>query len=112
MPDTDLHARLNEANEQPRYFALIMKGQTIVKMIVQKKPIKEGDIQYAKRENGGNGSISGVCIRTGSQIVMQVVEPEPALHPTKVRDFIIEETGNTLKPQWQVVAALPNIPDT
>src|SRR5882724_8510756 len=103
MADADLDAGLDEAKKQPRHFAIICKGQSIVKMIVQKKRVKEGDIAYAKREFKGNASIVGVCTRTGAQLVLQVVGEEPALKALKVKEFINEETGASVKPEWQVV---------
>jgi hypothetical protein len=111
LSDADLDAGLDEAKKKPRYFAIITKGQTIVKMIVQKKRIKEGDIQYAKREFKGNAQIAGVCTRSGSELILQVENEEPTLKAIKVKEFITEQTGATVKPQWQVVAALSAVPD-
>src|SRR5262245_30589211 len=112
MADTDLDAGLDEAKKNPRYFAVITKGQTIVKMIVQKKQIKDGDLQYAKREFKGNDSILGVCTRSGAQLILQVHGAEPTLKPNKIKDFIIGETGSTVKPEWQVVTELAKVPDS
>jgi len=111
LSDADLDDGLDEAKKKPRYFAIITKGQTIVKMIVQKKRIKDGDIQFARREFGGNAEITGVCVRNGSEVLLQVVEKEPTLKVIKVKEFITEQTGATVKPQWQVVTALTAVPD-
>jgi hypothetical protein len=112
MPDADLEAGLDEAKKKPRYFAVITKGQTIVKMIVQKKPIKEGDIASAKRDFKGNGSVTGICTRSGAQMVLQVQGEEPTLKPIKIKEYISEETGATVKPEWQIVTELAEIPDS
>ena len=103
MADTELEDGLEEAKKKPRYYAIIYQGSKIVKMIVQKLPIKEGDIQYARREFDGNASIEGICSHDGTALTLQVLEKEPELSTKKIKDFISEETGLPLNPKWQVV---------
>jgi hypothetical protein len=113
LADAELDAGLDEAKKKPRHFAIITKGtQNIVKMIVQKKRVLEGDILAARSEFGGNSSITGVCTRDGQQLILQVTDKEPALQPVKIKQFITEQTGATVKPQWQIVAALTAVPDS
>jgi hypothetical protein len=112
LSDSDLDDGLDEAKKKPRYFAIITKGQTIVKMIVQKKRILDGDILAARSEFGGNASITGVCTRNGQELILQVEEKEPALQTIKVKQFITEQTGAALKPQWQVVSEFAFVPDS
>jgi hypothetical protein len=111
MPDTELESALDEARKKPRYFAIVVKGQNIVKMIVQKKRIKDGDIAYAKREFSGNGSITGVCSRKGAEFVLQVLDQEPPLKALKVKEFIALETGIPIKPRWEVVTQFGPVDD-
>jgi hypothetical protein len=112
LSDSDLDDGLDEAKKKPRYYAIITKGQTIVKMIVQKKRILDGDILSARSEFGGNASITGVCTRNGQELILQVEEKEPALQTIKVKQFITEQTGAALKPQWQVVTEFAFVPDS
>jgi hypothetical protein len=113
LADAELDAGLDEAKKKPRHFAIITKGaQKIVKMIVQKKRVLEGDILAARSEFGGNASITGVCTRDGQRLILQVTDIEPALAPVKIKQFITEQTGATVKPEWQVVAALIAVPDS
>jgi hypothetical protein len=107
--DEDLYAGLLQAKEKPRYFAIISKGADVLKMVVQKKWIKDAEIQQLRREFKGNNSIFGVCFRNGPELVLQIVGEEPALKLLKIKDFITEQTGASVKPQWQLVAALPDI---
>jgi hypothetical protein len=112
LSDADLDDGLDEAKKKPRYFAIITKGaQKIVKIIVQKKRVLEGDILSARSEFDGNASITGVCTRNGQQLILQVTDKEPALQPVKIKQFITEQTGATVKPEWRVVAALTAVPD-
>jgi len=113
LADADLDAGLDEAKKKPRHFAIITKGaQNIVKIIVQKKRVLEGDILSARSEFGGNSSITGVCTRNGQELILQVTEKEPALQPVKIKQFITEQTGANVKPQWQVVTELAAVPES
>jgi hypothetical protein len=69
--DEDLAEGLRQARKSPRNFALIAKGPAPLKLIVQKKPIRDGDVIKAKTEFKGNDAIRAVDLAQGADIVYQ-----------------------------------------
>lgn len=112
--DPELVEGISLAKKKPLSFALIAKGTEPVKLIIQKKVIKEGAIAKAKSTYKGNLVISGVCIGSGAQLEFQVVgeaSDEPSIKTKKIKDFIAEQAGVTIMPSWKCVPALPNVED-
>ena len=109
--DEELASGLRQARKKPRNFAIIAKGPKILKMFVQKKPLKAGELQKAKGEYKGNVIIRGVCIGDGPEMVFQVADEEPAIKTAIFRAFITEQTELKMKPRWQVVAQLAEVDD-
>src|SRR5262245_42911957 len=101
-----MQARLNK----PRYFAVIYKGAAPGKLIVQKKPIQDGQINKAKVEVPGSDVIQGVCLGDGAELAFQVLA-EPSLKPLKLRELIEDQTELKTKPYWQVVQQLSVVPE-
>ena len=88
--DPELVEGISLAKKKPLSFALIAKGTEPVKLIIQKKVIKEGAIAKAKSTYKGNLVISGVCIGSGAQLEFQVVgeaSDEPSIKTKKIKDF-------------------------
>ena len=49
--------RCRSPRKKPRNFAIIAKGQNVLKLLVDKKPIKEGALVKAKKEVQGNAIV-------------------------------------------------------
>jgi hypothetical protein len=110
--DADLAEGLNAAKKTPRNFALIVKGVTPVKLMVQKKKFKDGDLMKAKTEAKGNDYIIGVLEASGSDFAFKVLgSEEPAVKTMKIKELIAEHAEITAKPRWVLVNELPSIGD-
>ena len=107
--DEDLMTGLKLARKKPLNFCLIAKGVEVVKLIVQKKKIPDGEAQKAKAEFKGNKTIMGVVAGDGVELSFQVVGEEPSIPSKKIKEFISEQTGMTLKPKWEVVTELAEV---
>lgn len=115
MPDVqnpELAAGLKQAKTKPRYYLLVSKGATAVKLIVQKKPIKAAEAQKAKTEAKGTATLEGICLGSGSDLVFEVVGEEPSIKTMSIKELISGETGQTLKPRFQVVKELSAVPES
>lgn len=111
MPENeDLILGLKQAKTQPRHVGLVAKGADTVHLIVQKKPIKDGDLTKAKSEFKGNAVYRGVVQFDGDGYVFSFLE-EPAIGLVKLRKFLIESTGLNFKATIQVLPVLPTVPD-
>lgn len=108
--DKELAKGLEVAKKKPRNFAIIAKGQNILKMLVDKKPIKDGALTKAKKDVPGGFIVQGVVRGDGQELVFQVRE-ESSLSDLKLKKFIGDTTGLTLKPRFSVVAALQEVDD-
>jgi len=110
--DEELIQGLKDAKKTPRNFALIVKGVTPVKLLVQKKKFQEGVLMKAKTEAKGNEIITGVLEVSGSDFAFKVVgDAEPGVKTTKLKEFIAEQTEMTAKPRWELVKELPKLSD-
>lgn len=109
--DKDLMKSLQQARKKPRNFAIVAKGSTVLKLIVSKKPIKDGELLKAKKEVGGNAIVKGVVTSgDGPELLFQVAE-EVSLQEPKFKTFIKEQTGLPLKPRFVVVSSLQEVDD-
>lgn len=114
MADLDkvLAKNIQKAKQKPRNFVIVAKGTTVLKLIVDRKRIAPSAVTEAKKECGGNSTISGVLTGgAGPELIFQVLEL-PSVTAVKLRTFILETTGLTLKPQFQVLAALTEVDDS
>jgi hypothetical protein len=107
--DSDLIEGLKQAKKSPRNFALIAKGVTPLRLLVQKKKFRDGELMKAKTEAKGNDIIVGVLVANGSDFAFQVLGEEPTIKPIKLKELIEEQTEMTSKPRWEVVTALQEI---
>jgi hypothetical protein len=108
--DKELTKALQKAKKSPRNFAIISKGPNVLKLIVDKKPLKSGDLKEAKKKYEGNAIVEGVVLGgEGTELVFQVRE-EPSVGENKLKKFISEETGLPLKPSFVVVQKLAEVP--
>ena len=109
--DKDLQKSLQQARKKPRNFAIIAQGTTPVKLIVSKKPIKAGELTDAKKEFKGNLIVKGIVTGgDGPELLFQVLE-EPSIQLPKLKEYLKETGGVTLKPRFQVVADVAEIDD-
>lgn len=109
--DEDLLDGLQQAKAKPRNYVIVVKGPTVVGMTVNKKKVKPADVQKLRSQSKGNGEFTGVCLRNGPELTLQVVGDVPTLAIPKIREFIEEKTELRLKPQWSVVTAFALVPD-
>ena len=112
MPGDDkLGLLLNQAKTTPFNFALITAGTHCKKLILKKRPISSGEISKAKKEVKGKASWKGVCKAvSGTEMLFQIGgSKEPSTTAKKLRDFISDEAGITIKPVLQLVADLAEI---
>ena len=104
MPDAldeKLAKALKQARKKPRNFALLGKGTTVLKLLVNKKPIKSSDVQGAKMEFKANQIVRGIVQGEGTRLIFKVDE-EPTFKLTALREYLSEQTGMKLKPRFEV----------
>lgn len=107
--DEDLADGVRGAKKSPRNFAIICKGTKPVKVIIQKKAIRAGELAKAKTESKGNDIITGVVQTEGADHVFLVTGDLPSLKPTALKEFISEQTELTCKPRFAAVKELPKV---
>jgi hypothetical protein len=107
--DDELIEGLKGAKKSPRHFALIAKGMTPVKLLVQKKKFRDGELMKAKTEAKGNEIITGVLVASGSDFAFQVLGEEPSVKPMKLKELIAEQAEMPAKPRWEVVTVLTDV---
>jgi hypothetical protein len=108
--DEVLIAGLAVAKKRPQYYLLVVKSSDVVGMIVQKKKIKDKKAQDAKKVYKGNLLIQGVCIGSGANLTLEVIDALPDLKISKLKDFIAERTDLTIKPEWKLVPQFSEVP--
>lgn len=108
--DKELAKSLQVAKKKPRNFAIIAKGANVLKLLVDKKPLKEGPLQKAKKECQGTAIVKGIVGGDGPELVFQVLEL-PAIGEPKVKKFISDTTRLNVAPRFQVVSELQEIND-
>jgi len=108
VANEDLEKGLKQARKSPRYFLLVGTGSKPLKLVVQKKPIKPAEIADAKKESKGTSAITGVCQGKGGTMTFLVTE-EAGFKTVTLKDLIAEETGLTIKPEFEVVKELPEV---
>ena len=111
MPDTELAKALQMAKKKPHNFAILAKGANVMKVLVSKKPIKEGEVQKAKKEFQAGTICRGVCRGDGGDLVFEVTDKQPSIGEPKLKAFIKDEAGLTIKTRFETVAATAEIDD-
>ncbi len=115
MPDAldeELAQGLKQARKKPRNFVLLGKGTTVLKLLIDKKPIKSSDIQEAKKATKATTVVGGVVVGDGTDLVFKVVGEEPSFKTTAFKEYLSEQSGLKVKPRFQVVPELAEINDT
>src|SRR5687767_14474545 len=108
--DEELVEGLNAAKKTPRNFALIVRGQTPVKLLIQKKKFRDGELMQAKTDAKGNDIIVGVLEASGSDFAFKVMgNAEPDVKTLKLKELIAEQADITAKPRWMLVNELPDV---
>src|SRR5262245_36583058 len=110
--DEELAEGLSQAKKSPRNFALILKGEKPVKLIVQKKKFRDAGLATARTEAKGNDYVTGVLEASGSDFAFIIQAKEaPGVNMLKLKELIAEQADVTAKPRWELVKELPNIGD-
>jgi hypothetical protein len=115
MPDAldeELAQGLKQARKKPRNFVLLGKGTTVLKLIIDKKPIKSSDVQEAKKATKATSVVSGVVVGDGADLIFKVVGEEPSFKTAAFKDYLSEQSGLKIKPRFQVVPELEEVNDT
>ena len=89
MPDAldeELAQGLKQARKKPRNFVLLGKGTTVLKLIIDKKPIKSSDVQEAKKATKATTVVSGVVVGDGADLVFKLVGEEPSFKTAAFKD--------------------------
>src|SRR5688500_12282612 len=107
--DYELTKGLQQAKRKPQNFALIAKGANCLRLFVSRKPITGGLIQEDKKECQGNVVVRGVCVGGGGPDIVFQVPVACSIAAPKLKRFIADQTGLSLKPEFQVVSDLEEI---
>ena len=108
--DKELAKSLAVAKKKPRNFVIVAKGLNVLKLLIDKKPIKESAVQAAKKETGGNVVTRGVVSGNGAEFVFRVAE-ETKVNPLKLKDFIAVVADMAVKPRFEVAPNLAEVDD-
>jgi hypothetical protein len=101
--DEKLKAALTAAKSAAHNFAIVAKGPTVVCLLVSKVPIKDAEVQAAKKEHGGTAVMRGKCQGKGGDFIFRVAK-DPSVEPIKLKEFITKSTTLTVKPLFEVAS--------
>jgi hypothetical protein len=101
--DKVLAAALTAAKSASHGFAVVAKGSAVVHLLVSKTPIKDADVQKAKKEHGGTAVIRGKCQGHDGELVFHVSKA-PAIDAKKLKEYITHASNLSIKPRFEVVA--------
>lgn len=113
MPEVDkeLAKSIVQAKKKPRNFAIVAKGSNVLKLAVDKRPIKDGSIAKWKKDTGGNIVLRGVVQGTAEgDLVFLMLEASP-ITEAKLKKFIGDTADLTTRPVFKVVPALAEVDD-
>jgi hypothetical protein len=113
--DSDSMKFLEEVKKgKPRRFAMVMKGEKIVSLVLFKKGSLERYKKEAKEEGTGH-FYHGVIDGKGQNIVFKLCRAdgfdEPPGKDTKLRVFLKEEADLQFQPTYEIVDELPTLVD-
>ena len=104
MPDSideELLRELKTALKRQCYFALITKGPVPLKLLVQRRPLKMGDVRAMKKECGGKQVFAGTCEGEGGKELLFTVDgKEPKVPESRFKKFVQEQTGLLIAPRF------------
>jgi hypothetical protein len=107
MPATDidkeLAAAITAAKNKEHNFAIVAKGPNVVHLFVSKLPIKDTEVQKAKKAHSGNAVMRGKCQGQNGELVFRLAE-DPSVQEKKLKEFITSATQLPVKPRFEVVA--------
>jgi hypothetical protein len=100
--DEKLKLALTAAKSAVHNFAVVAKGPAVVELLVSKTPIKDADVQAAKKQHGGNAVMRGKCQGKDGELVFRVAK-DPTVEDKKLKEFITKATNLPIKPRFEVV---------
>ena len=100
--DKVLAASITAAKSKEHFFAIVAKGPAAVHLFISKTPIKDADVQKAKKEFGGNGILRGKCQGEGGPNLVFRVAVKPTVDPKKLKEFIFDATKLTVAPRFEI----------
>lgn len=107
--DKELAASLQLARKKPQNFVMVALGTSCVKLLLSKKPIREGEIQKARKETKGNRVFRGVCEGGDGGLIFKVSEELPSVKEAMLKTYIAENAGLPLKVRYELVTELAPI---
>jgi hypothetical protein len=100
--DEKLKLALTAAKGAVHNFVIVAKGPTVVFLLVRKTPIKDAEVQAAKKEHAGNAVMRGKCQGQEGELVFRVAK-DPTVDDKKLKEFITKATNLPVKPRFEVV---------
>jgi hypothetical protein len=100
--DEKLKTVLTAAKNVVHNFAIVIKGSVVVHLLVSKIPIKDAEVQAAKKQHGGTSVLRGKCQGHEGELVFRVAV-EPTIQDKKLKEFITTATTLVVKPRFEVV---------
>ncbi len=99
---------------QPRSFLLVCKGNKVKYLAVKKKPVKQNELNEAKKSGYKGEGYFGVITGKGMELVFNLsIADGYTAEPVKdkiLKDFLEEKADFKCKPTIAIVATLPEIP--
>jgi hypothetical protein len=109
VPDPALLEGLRQSRKKPRHFVLITKGPEPLKLLVNRKRPRDGELRLVKAEVHGNNLLRGVVEGDGGKTIFKVAGEEPNVKPARLREMIAEQTELLIRPIYEVVTELPEV---
>ncbi|MDX1943772.1 MAG: hypothetical protein SFU86_00065 [Pirellulaceae bacterium] len=107
--DKDLLEGLRQARKRAQHFVLICKGNDPLKLLVDRKRPRDGELRLVRSDVGGNRLIRGVVEGDGGVLVFFVQDEEPKVKPARLREMVAQQTEIMIRPEYKVVAKLPEV---
>lgn len=109
-PDDALLDGLKKVRLSDCHFALLLKQPAPLKLIVQKKPILDGQVNEAKKAAKATEVVRGV-VRFDGEFVF-VITGEPPVEEAKLKRFIDQQAALTAKVRFMTVSQLPTVSES
>src|SRR5262245_60811393 len=114
--DKDLASFLNKAKkakpERPLFFALVLKGGSDGKLMIDRKKVAGADIAAAKKEIGGSAVVRGVCFGEGGVIVFETAKPPVPAWKSVARKLAKEDAGLAINAEFRAGRDVDTLPDS
>ncbi len=98
-----------QAKSSAKYFGMVEKGPEPLKVIVQRKELKEAILRKAKTELKGKKYSLGTCYGEGMTMIIEFAGNEPGVKPEKLTKFISNAGGKRMKIEYRNVKELKKI---